>query len=119
MAKKVVEAGETGEIGKAGEVDKVVETGKAVETVETGKVDKVVETEAVEEIVDKDAFTELEKSAEFGKKSEKALLIAKSYGVSKVWCTADGIFWATTEEKKIRLPKNRGGIEEYSFPAEG
>ena len=47
--------------------------------------------------------------------AEKAAQVAKNYDVTVVWCTADGTFWATSEERKNRLPKNRGAIYEYSF----
>ena len=49
------------------------------------------------------------------KNAARAAEVAKNYGVNKVWCTSDGAYWATTAEKKKRLPTSRGGIEEYSF----
>ena len=45
----------------------------------------------------------------------KAAQVAKNYDAKKVWCTADGVYWATSLEKKSKLPKNRGEIEEYTF----
>ena len=49
------------------------------------------------------------------KNAGKALEIAKNYSVKRVWGTADGVYWATTLEKKQKLPKNRGDIIEYNF----
>jgi len=50
------------------------------------------------------------------KHAGKALEVAKNYGVKTVWSTGDGTYWATTEEKRKRLPTNRGEIVAYSFP---
>ena len=80
---------------------KVMEQENTVENLETGSTETIESTE-IEEI-------------EVGKFRLKAEQIAKRYGVSHVWGTADGAYWATTEEKKKKLPLNRGGIEEYSF----
>ena len=78
-------------------VEEVKQEQVAVETVEMVEVGETVATE--------------EGSAH----AEKAAQVAKNYNVNMVWCTKDGVFWATSEEKKDKLPKNRGGIEEYSF----
>ena len=49
------------------------------------------------------------------KNARKALEVARNYAVKTVWCTADGIYWATSLEKRKKLPANRGEIEEYTF----
>jgi len=54
-------------------------------------------------------------NSEKKKNAEKAAMVARNYGVKTVWCTADGIYWATTSEQKAQLPDNRGDIEEYTF----
>ena len=46
--------------------------------------------------------------------AEKAALIAKNYGVKKVWGTVDGRNWATSEENMKWLP-NGAEVEEYTF----
>ena len=92
---------------------KVVEQENTVENLETAET---IESTEIEEIETTES-TEVEE-IEVGKFREKAEQIAKRYGVSHVWGTADGAYWATTEEKKKKLPSNRSGIEEYSFPVE-
>ena len=88
----------------------VVEAVETVESTETTEVDNIEETSDVNETVET-----VEVADNKGKNFAAAEKRAGMYGVTTVWCTADGVYWATTEEKRRILPANRGGIEEYSF----
>lgn len=87
------------------------------ETEETGKIAEIGEMNT-ESGVDEQNVTPQTPQKNDDKNARKAAQVAENYGVSKVWSTGDGAYWATTEVKKEQLPVNRGKIVEYDFSGE-